>query len=298
MASNISGDGYSVEDIITQDAALATQTGVESGTLRWLEESMRNVAGTGVLAAVVATDTFSIDGIAFTAIASGATGNQFNVGGSDAITAANLAATINASVTGGIKGVVSAAAVGTKVTITCLDGATHTLTQGGNHITLVSAWAYAVALLQAGTPQKLQPSSTALAGWQAFVTTRASKTGAASVTATLSGVVATDKLTVGGVDFTAVAASPGANQFLVGASNTATASTLADAINASTTKRVAGDDGLGGPVYAVARAAVVFVFSTMSGVAGNGIPVTQTGGHITLSAAALAGGLDSTLAAY
>ena len=48
------------------------------------------------LASVVATNTVTIDGVVFTAIASGATGTQFNVGGNDTATAVNLAASINA----------------------------------------------------------------------------------------------------------------------------------------------------------------------------------------------------------
>lgn len=47
----------------------------------------------------VAADTVTICGVTFTAIASGATGNQFNVGVTAALTAANLAATMNANTT-------------------------------------------------------------------------------------------------------------------------------------------------------------------------------------------------------
>lgn len=47
----------------------------------------------------VAADTVTINGITFTAIASGATGNQFNVGSTTTITATNLAATLNANAT-------------------------------------------------------------------------------------------------------------------------------------------------------------------------------------------------------
>ena len=46
-----------------------------------------------------ASDTVTICGVAFTAIASGATGNQFNIGGTIAITASNLATTLNANAT-------------------------------------------------------------------------------------------------------------------------------------------------------------------------------------------------------
>jgi hypothetical protein len=46
---------------------------------------------------VIATDAIAINGTTFTAVSSGATGNQFNIGGDDAETMANLAAAINAS---------------------------------------------------------------------------------------------------------------------------------------------------------------------------------------------------------
>ncbi len=47
--------------------------------------------------AATATETFSIANVSFEAVASGATGNQFNVSGTVATQAANIAAAINAS---------------------------------------------------------------------------------------------------------------------------------------------------------------------------------------------------------
>ncbi len=47
----------------------------------------------------VAADTVTIGGVTFTAIASGATGNQFNVGATIAVTATNLATVLNANAT-------------------------------------------------------------------------------------------------------------------------------------------------------------------------------------------------------
>lgn len=49
------------------------------------------------LAGVIANDTVVINGRTFTCVASGATGNQFNVGGTDIVTATNLAASVIAS---------------------------------------------------------------------------------------------------------------------------------------------------------------------------------------------------------
>lgn len=65
-------------------------------------------SGTFILDTVIATDVISINGVNFTCVASGATGNQFNVGADDVETAANLAAAINASVTALVSGYVTA----------------------------------------------------------------------------------------------------------------------------------------------------------------------------------------------
>lgn len=89
--------------------------------------------GTITVATAIATNTVTINGVVFTAVASGATANQFNVG-TDAVTATNLAASINASVTALVAGVVSAAAVGTVVTISAIQGGSL-----GNIITLASS---------------------------------------------------------------------------------------------------------------------------------------------------------------
>jgi hypothetical protein len=51
------------------------------------------------LAGVVTSDTCSINGVTYTAVASAATAFQFNVGGTDALTAASLASQFNANQT-------------------------------------------------------------------------------------------------------------------------------------------------------------------------------------------------------
>ena len=71
----------------------------------------------------VANETITINGVAFTAKASGATGNQYNFGAASApgaiASATSLAAAINASATAGILGVVTADnAAGTLPTVT------------------------------------------------------------------------------------------------------------------------------------------------------------------------------------
>lgn len=60
-----------------------------------LETNLRDVQ-TITLTSVVATDAVVVNGTTFTAVASGATGDQFNVGVDDAATATNLAAKIHA----------------------------------------------------------------------------------------------------------------------------------------------------------------------------------------------------------
>ena len=75
--------------------------------------------GTITLASHVATNTVTVNGVTFTAVASGATGNQYNVG-TDSVTAANLAAAINASVSPLVAGYVTAVANGAVVTISAV----------------------------------------------------------------------------------------------------------------------------------------------------------------------------------
>lgn len=78
-----------------------------------------SLAGT-FTGAPTAADTVTVNGVAFTARASGATGNEFNIGGSVTITAANLAAAINASASTAVSGVVVASSSLGVVTISCL----------------------------------------------------------------------------------------------------------------------------------------------------------------------------------
>lgn len=72
--------------------------------------------GTVTLASHAATNTVTINGVVLTAIASGATGPQYNIGGSDTLTAVNLAAAINAQAA--LQPLVSATSSGAVVTLT------------------------------------------------------------------------------------------------------------------------------------------------------------------------------------
>jgi len=100
--------------------------------------------GTVTLSSHVATDTVTVNGIVFTCVASGATGNQYNVGGSDALTADNLAAALNANTT--LAGMIVASSASGVVTLTALVPGTL-----GNAITLaISAHGSVSAARMAG----------------------------------------------------------------------------------------------------------------------------------------------------
>lgn len=75
-------------------------------------------SGTITLSSHVATNTVTVNGIAFTCVASGATGNQYNVGADDTETAVNLAVALNANTT--LDGMISASAASGVVTLTAL----------------------------------------------------------------------------------------------------------------------------------------------------------------------------------
>jgi hypothetical protein len=64
--------------------------------------SITGFQGGVTLAGVVAGDTVIINGVTYTAVASGATGPQFNVGGNDSITASNLVTAFNANQVGNL----------------------------------------------------------------------------------------------------------------------------------------------------------------------------------------------------
>lgn len=96
-------------------------TGSPPSVVAYVEQEATRASGTFTLTSVVATDASSINGVTFTAVASGATGNQFNVGANDTETAVNLAASINASVTALVAGYVTATSATTVVTVYSTD---------------------------------------------------------------------------------------------------------------------------------------------------------------------------------
>lgn len=97
--------------------------------------------GTAVFSSVIATNTLVIGGVTITAVNSGATSVQFNVGASNTITAANAVTTINALTT--LNKVVQASSSGGTITIVSLVPGTIgnliTLSAGGGTITVGAA---------------------------------------------------------------------------------------------------------------------------------------------------------------
>lgn len=113
---------------------LSALSGGNQSALLVFDVGMVKATGTFTLDTVIATDAVSINGVTFTGVASGATGNQFNIGADDTATAVNLAAAINASVTALVTGVVTATSATTVVTVTAVVPGV-----GGNVIAIASA---------------------------------------------------------------------------------------------------------------------------------------------------------------
>lgn len=87
-------------------------------------------------------DTITINGVVFTAVTSGATGNQFNIGSSVTANATNLAAAINASTTARIVNTVGATSALGVVTFFSIvpgsSGITTTITESLGNFTLAA----------------------------------------------------------------------------------------------------------------------------------------------------------------
>ena len=104
---------------------------------------------------------------------------------------------------------------------------------------------------------------------------------ASSGTATFATVVAGNSVTIGGVTFTGNNAPTGA-QFLTGATDAASAASLAAVVNANTTANKI--------VKASAAGAVVTFTAVVPGTSGNFITLAAVGVPITVSGALLTGG--------
>jgi phage tail sheath gpL-like len=120
-----------------KDFLKSITSGIRPARVRTENNAVR-ASGTLIGTSVVATDAVAINGLTLTAVASGATAVQFNIGASDTLTMANLAAAINANTD--LNGIVTAESSGTTCTV-------YAARPGkiGNAITLTSADATIVA---------------------------------------------------------------------------------------------------------------------------------------------------------
>lgn len=95
----------------------ALEGGVRKASVE-VDTVMVQASGTITFSAVAtANDTLIVNGVTFTAKASGAAANEFNIGANATASAANLAASINASVTALVSGYVSASSSAGVVTV-------------------------------------------------------------------------------------------------------------------------------------------------------------------------------------
>ncbi len=101
-----------------------------------IQENAVRAFGTFIFDTVIATDVFVINGVTFTAVASGATANQFDVGVSDTQTAANAAASVNASVTALVAGYVTASSAAGLTTTGVLTITSAFYGLSGNQVTI------------------------------------------------------------------------------------------------------------------------------------------------------------------
>jgi hypothetical protein len=97
---------------------MGTLSNPTGGTRPVISGSVAAYGTVTISAGLAAGEIATVNGVAFTSVASGALGNQFNVGADENAAATNLAAAINASTSSEIKGRVTAAAATNVVTIT------------------------------------------------------------------------------------------------------------------------------------------------------------------------------------
>lgn len=112
----------------------------------------------------------------------------------------------------------------------------------------------------------------------------------ASGTITFSSIAAADTVTINGVIFTGTNGTPSGNQFKTGVTDTASATSLAAAINASTTGNIAST------VTATSALGVTTVTMAESGLIGN-LGTLAISAHGSVSGANMAGGTNGTLVA-
>lgn len=247
----------------------------------------------------LADETVTVNGVAFTAKASGATGAQFNIGADVTETALNFATVLNASVHASISvatytpalGVVSIAydTAGTA-------GNAFTLTEAATNVTLSGATLTGGLAHTGAQKAELEASfgnvRDALTELAAQINVIAAKVPAASVTGTLGGAAA--DLTIAAIDASMTAVS---TSLASAAGTNALVSAYRDVVAtlAAQTNRLAVACGLseltdssgGTPVYSGALPALV----TTTGTA-------VTGADATANAGVLATGANTMLASF
>lgn len=219
--------------------------------------------GTATCSAVDAADAISINGQAITAHATTSANNQFVVGATDAATATNLAACINASTTAIVNKHVRALARSAVVHLFAKYGGI-----AGNAITLTTNDATDLAV--SGSGQLTGGTAAQREGAQATQTTVVSGADGGTYRTTINGV---------NVDAT------GTN-----GNDTATAASIVVAINGSTSALVRGH------VTATSSSGTVTLTAVRGGHLGNAITVSVTGTGYTATGARLTGGTVPTVA--
>ncbi len=137
-----------INDIVRPDASSPKQTterlcnllhGFGAGDIKpaSFDVSVSGSAATAYLNATglpTAAQTFVLNGVTFTARASGAGADEFNIGATAQATIANIVAAVNASVTAGVTGVITAAQNDRYAVFTAV-----TVGTAGNSLTLVES---------------------------------------------------------------------------------------------------------------------------------------------------------------
>jgi hypothetical protein len=134
----------------SQTNSLANGTGANQANELFADQRTlaASVAATATLTftgAPVADETFVLNGVTFTAKTSGASGDQFNIGGNVTATAAAVVAAVNASVSVGVADVITASNVAGVVTFTADD-----VGDEGNDLTLTESLTNATRTVFAG----------------------------------------------------------------------------------------------------------------------------------------------------
>jgi phage tail sheath gpL-like len=114
----IAESGYSMlAGLKLKDYFKMITSGIRPGVVQTKVNAVK-ATGTITFSSHANTNTTTLNGITFTCVTSGATGNQYNVGADDAATAVNAAAAYNANTT--LDGMVVATAASGVVTLTAL----------------------------------------------------------------------------------------------------------------------------------------------------------------------------------